>query len=518
MSTAAATKEVSGILSEHPLAEVIAEISERGFDGALRVSEKANKAVVYFKNGNVVYAVSNQKKHRLFHLVLESGLLREEVLLKIPDFTNDIAFSKTLVDAGFVPEATVVGMVNHQLQEIIREALGWHEGDWSFSPLSRVKEDIHYRPELPALLIHHARTLKNVQIGKRFGSYNETFAPAANPSSFVSLLPDETFVLEGFGGREKSIADLAADAQMDTHLLLKTVYSLWLGGYLESRQRRSSFTAAQITMLSATKTSAKRKTVGDTNQASSLELNVDSVSSLASSEQEKRAREISLEVFLRQVENAGNHYEVLSVTSTATSEDIKRSYFALAKKFHPDRFYRQLDDNMMKRVQGAFSSIAVAYNTLRREDTRKTYDFKIGRNTAEAATPRFEKPSAKLNTDATDEAQRSFDRGFTMLMSKQNAAAVQQFAKAVDLSPNVARFHAYYARALASDNNTRFKAETHFQNAIALDSQNVSFRMMFAEFLIGQNLNKRAETELERLLQIDPNQHDARTMLDSLRK
>lgn len=515
--TTAIAQEVSGTLSANPLAELLAEISDHGFDGALRLTEHANKTVVYFKNGRVVYAVSNQKKHRLFQLVLESGLVNQEVVVKIPEFTNDVVFAKTLVDAGFVPEATLVGIVNHQVREIIREAFYWHEGGWTFSPLARVKEEMHRRLEIPTLLMAYARGLKPVQIGRRFNSFNETFQPSGSPPAHVSLLPEETFLLTAYDGKEKSLAELAADAQMRDHHLIKTIYSLWLGGFLKSVKRKHCFTASQVEMLSTAKVTAKKKSQANAHSVSVLELNVEAISGLANSEQEKRAREISLEVFLRQVENAADHYETLNIPSTSSSEEIKKTYFALAKKFHPDRFYRQIDDKMMRRVQNAFSSIADAYNTLRREDTRKTYDFKIGKNQGDSPVPRYDKPKAKLNTQATDEAQKSFDSGFTLLINKQNAAAVPHFARAVDLSPNVPRFHAYYARALATDGSTRFKAETHFQTAITLEPQNTQFRLMFAEFLAGQELNKRAEAELERLLKIDPNHYDARAMLDSLR-
>jgi molecular chaperone DnaJ len=64
-----------------------------------------------------------------------------------------------------------------------------------------------------------------------------------------------------------------------------------------------------------------------------------------------------------------DYYEVLSVTRTASDEEIKRSYRRLAMKYHPDRN----TDNKAE-TEVAFKECAEAYEVLSDTDKRRRYD------------------------------------------------------------------------------------------------------------------------------------------------
>jgi len=62
-----------------------------------------------------------------------------------------------------------------------------------------------------------------------------------------------------------------------------------------------------------------------------------------------------------------DYYEILGIARTASSDEIKRAYRKLAKKYHPDR-------NKDNDAETQFKLVQNAYNTLKDDIKRKEYD------------------------------------------------------------------------------------------------------------------------------------------------
>ena len=69
-----------------------------------------------------------------------------------------------------------------------------------------------------------------------------------------------------------------------------------------------------------------------------------------------------------------SHYQLLGVPPEADADTIKRSYIALAKEFHPDRFFRPEFEDLQESVNAIFMRISEAYATLNNPASRAEYD------------------------------------------------------------------------------------------------------------------------------------------------
>jgi len=83
------------------------------------------------------------------------------------------------------------------------------------------------------------------------------------------------------------------------------------------------------------------------------------------------------------------YYDVLGLKKTATPNEIKKTYYKLAKKYHPDKI---TDPSQKEEYTEKFQKIGEAYEVLSDPDKRKTYDQfgKNGLNGSSGGTNPFE--------------------------------------------------------------------------------------------------------------------------------
>lgn len=65
-----------------------------------------------------------------------------------------------------------------------------------------------------------------------------------------------------------------------------------------------------------------------------------------------------------------DHYKILGIQRSATPEEVKKAYFVMAKKYHPDAG----DQTEIQK----FHEVAKAYKVLSDKDARKVYDLSLG--------------------------------------------------------------------------------------------------------------------------------------------
>lgn len=511
--------EIKGDLRTHPFAELLWETSEAKLTGSFRLAFEANKVIVYLIAGKVVFAVSNARRHRLFEMLLRENALSKEQLVEIPNFTGDLELAANLKNRSIFSEAEINAFFSIQIAEILQTVFDWTGGEWIFSSQTRIKENIQFEIDTSEMLLRYARNLPDEALGKRFKNTNEAFGAKPFVSTNAALFPTEAFVLSRFEKSFLPVREINILSGLPAAATLRIIYTLWLGGFLFHQNWQAAFSERRIAEILSAKLSLKKETVVVPEKPPEAPAAPPVVSQIAveNVKDDIKPDGVSLDTYLAQVENAANYYEILNAARDADLTEIKSHYFALAKQFHPDMFHQEKDSVLLRRIQSAFAKTAQAYDTLRNTETRKVYNYKLDKNLV-TLKPKDSAVAAENNPvkRQSDFAAETFEQGFNLLMEDEYEEAVPFLARAVQLAPDNAKFHAYYGKALSFNEGSRYQADTELQTAIRLEPKNPAYRLLSAEFYIQYNLFKRAEGELKRLLSIAPDNKNAKFLLDSL--
>jgi tetratricopeptide (TPR) repeat protein len=163
--------------------------------------------------------------------------------------------------------------------------------------------------------------------------------------------------------------------------------------------------------------------------------------------------------------NAPDHYAVLGLTRESPADEIRRSYYALARRYHPDRFRAGALTDLLPRFEHFFTRVTEAYNTLFNPESRALYDQQI-------QAP-AESEGAKLSETA-NLAKQNFLRGKALVEKRRFADAATFLENAVRMDPGQAAYHLEFGLVLARNPRRRGDAERHLLRAVEMEPTRTS--------------------------------------------
>lgn len=530
---------MEGRLRDHPLAELIHEISDARLSGALRLAFERVKGVVYFDAGRVVAAASNLRALRLTEIMLKGGVVNAQTLFSVAgEGASDDDAVTALVGSGVLDALALKKAREFQTIEVLRDAFRRQEGEWSFDPRARLAAERHAPVNVQPLLVEGAREVALETVARRMANDSETLTPAPDAlekleASALRLSAAEGFVLSRVY-EPTNLRYVLAVSGLPEDETRRAVYALALGGLI-ARERWPRALPAFVPRQTTTRTAAPTQAAAEPTQSPTPEPEVQE----AAAQAEEDPRELIKE--LLELGQGETHYAVLGAARSSTPADIKRVYYSLARRLHPDRLRRVADADTQQRIDAAFAKIAHAYDVLKDSKLRASYDLKIEKRgpvpkeseAARTEAPRADAPTRtetpRADTSSTtggahaeqslkDEAEQKFRQGLGAYAKKDFVAARLLFGEAARLVPQQPRYRAHLGRTLARDKATRRQAESELLAAVSLDALNASFRVMLAELYRDVGLRRKAEAQLERALALEPTNAEARALFAELRR
>ncbi len=192
------------------------------------------------------------------------------------------------------------------------------------------------------------------------------------------------------------------------------------------------------------------------------------------------------------------------MSAGASDDEIKKGYYAMAKKYHPDRHHLPHLREVHGLLEELFAKVTVAYQELSDPALRRRYDG--ARHQKARVTP--PEPGAQASTAYTLPpevvAERHYQQGYGHFERMEYFDAIQCLRECVRMIPGEPRYHKLLAKALSKNPNWRKEAEVHFLMALKANEFDVECLVGLAENYEAAGLTTRASNIYERILAYDP--------------
>jgi len=495
------------------LAEVLLTLHLARRNGILRLSRDEVKKSIYFVDGSIVFAHSNQKHDRLGETLLRLGKITQE------EFENasreviqkGMRLGQVLSELDYISVTEVRSSVHYQLQQIVFSLFDWDSGEYEFIERERpVFEDIMIDISTPALIINGIRNITNPAVLRRSYQSREEqilcLQTGAPRLARTDLHFEEETILACTDGTKtiESVRQLAHLAEMEfdrglCSLLLTGL--LRLGDEIKPASPQHKTSPDEIRAGVGKRWSFTTQPMAETHGGEKNAIRMKTLS-------EQELREFVL-VTVKKFQEATDE-EVLSVLPDCTVQEVKRAYDELCSHFHPPFYSSDRFLDIKDPLKSILDRATLAHDNL---VARITAQLPFSEAPLDLPLPR---PNAAMIPDKPAVQEKD---EHPLVKEELPAGAVVEKESISDLQEKVRKEpeNAHLYRRLGKrlyETGKPQESEKQYLKALELEPQNVENHMALAEFYTAMGLKLKAFKHLNIVLQLHPNHDRALEMLN----
>jgi len=440
--------------------------------GQLIFRHGAVQKYLFFQNGNLVFAKTNQAQELLGEILHKLGKINDDTHTNIEQYIQPKKkLGEVLVKNGLISENDLWEGLSYQMREILLNTFPDFEGEFKFQKREDLSDqEFEVKINIPILIEDGVRRMKyNLAIKDFF----KTIHPFPKSKSlFYRLTEEEKEILAAVKG-DVSTASVLQRSRFHPEVFWKSMYLLFCLDLIDIPEEDKKLDSYRST---------KQTSIGDKekNIADALALS-ENLSTL-------------------------DYYHILDVGTSADQTEIKRNYFRLARKFHPDLYGRDLPHEIKGVIESVFDQISKAYQTLSDEKKRKTYDARI------------EKPPIEDKRNWPKVAEVKFRQGKTLYDKEQYLDAVSLLEEAVKLQGNKGRYFLLLALSQYKIPSLLRKSEENFLRSIRFEPWNAEGHVGLGLLYKREGLFIKSKKQFEKALGIDPDHKVAQREMNGLQE
>jgi len=500
--------------------------------GSLKFSHGNISKTLFFQNSNLIFAKTNQPEERLGEVLYKLGKISKEVYSKIDLYIKPgEKLEDSLINQNLISKRDLYDSWVYQMREIALNIFPLFKGKFEFEPLETFKEqEFESIISIPLLIEDGVRGMIYHPAVKEF--LEKQILSLKRKSHLYLLKKEEKDILNLIDGKT-STEEILDSTGYNPEFFWKSLYLLYSLNFIDFaiEEKAAEEIAEEIKeppVVEEEKVEEvkepppkEEEKVEEIRVASPVEKEEEKVEEIKEApprEKEEEREEVKEEpkVVLSEEDKERiaeveawadklpslDYYQIFDVSRGASEGEIKKVYFDMARRYHPDSFERDLPPELRKKIEDVFDQITRAYETLMDKEKREQYD---------EAT---ELPAEEEEEDLLKKASIRFRQGKTLYNRGRYDDAVILLEEAVRLRQDKGSFFLLLALTESKIPSLAMKAEQDFQKAIELESWNPECFIGLGLFYKQEGFRARAKKQFKKALGIDPGHSVALKELD----
>lgn len=482
---------LSGRLKDKDLITVLIYLNGNKKTGILNLIRNDQARSVYLKEGEIIFAQSRYIDDRLGEMLLKNGKITldqyERSLEELSKGKKKLG--TILVQLGYIPPADLVWSVKYHAKEIIVSTFSWIDGQYEFTEGESPGEElITLHMGMSNLILEGIKRINDwTRLWNELPSLDRVIRITSNPLNLfqdIDLEDREREIIVKIDG-ERSIRDIFRESRLNAFETLKMVYFLIRLGIVEIVEDEA------------------------VNVQTETHHGEDAAKEVEDNDKDKGFKRQKIIDAYNAIMEGKDYYQILGLKKSAPKNDIKKTYFRLAKEYHPDIHYQEGMDEMGKMLDTIFRRITEAYDTLSIDEKRKEYDLRSIVSRHEKKKPKEERPDAR--------AHSQYQRGLDAFKSGNLKEAINSIEWAIRLEPTRPVYYTILGQIFSLIPGRIKDAEKNFTKAIELEPSNPENYIGLGLIFKKGGMKQKAIKIFEEALVWDPENIEAKKELEALK-
>jgi predicted transcriptional regulator len=238
--------DLQGKIEKFTLTEIFQLVAASRKSGTLGIQKDDSIVMIYFRNGEVVYAYGPRQTFHLGKLLKERGILTaeqlEEAINTQAKVENSRRLGEILIRKGFIDRADLQAVVTDQIEELLYSLLSWQAGSFKFYENQfPTDEEITVKLSVENVILEGLRRLDEANMVKEtLPNLDQVYTISATQGERtrnVSLEASEWNIMALVNG-QNTVNEICELSHTDRDETLKQVAQLKLAGLITPTEKK----------------------------------------------------------------------------------------------------------------------------------------------------------------------------------------------------------------------------------------------------------------------------------------